>query len=138
LRRKNILLKGLSWVVLGIMFLGFQLNLYAQQDPVFSQYMNNLLTVQPAYAGMSGYVNITGLSRIQWVGFDGAPITNTFTIQGPFKKYNVGVGLSIITDKFGPVRQTGVYGDYSFRILLEDDQYFSFGLKGGFNCSGSQ
>jgi len=104
-----------------------------QQDPVFNQYMNNLLTVQPAYAGMTGYLNVTALSRIQWVGFDGAPTTNTITIQGPFQKYNVGLGLSLINDKFGPVRQNGVYADYAYRILLNDDQYISFGIKGGFN-----
>ena len=104
-----------------------------QQDPVFNQYMNNLLTVQPAYAGMTGYVNVTALSRIQWVGFDGAPTTNTVTIQGPYQKYNVGLGLSLINDKFGPVRQNGLYVDYAYRILLNDDQYISFGIKGGFN-----
>ena len=53
----------------GIMLLFTSLNLFSQQDPVFNQYMNNLLTIQPAYAGMSGYVNVTALSRIQWVGF---------------------------------------------------------------------
>ena len=105
----------------------------SQQDPVFNQYMNNLLTVQPAYAGMTGYLNVTELSRIQWVGFDGAPTTNTITIQGPFQKYNIGIGLSLINDKFGPVRQNGLYADYAYRILINDDQYFSFGIKGGFN-----
>lgn len=130
---KNKIFKGLSRVFLGILFLGFCPNLYAQQDPVFNQYMNNLLTIQPAYAGMSGYVNVTAMSRIQWVGFDGAPNTNTFTIQGPFRKYNVGIGLSIIMDKYGPVRQTGFYADYSYRVLLDNDQYFSFGIKGGIN-----
>lgn len=130
---KSIIFKGLSRVILGVLLLGFHPVLYAQQDPVFNQYMNNLLTIQPAYAGMSGYVNATVISRIQWVGFDGAPNTNTVTIQGPFKKYNVGVGFSLITDRFGPVRQTGMYADYAFRVLLEDDQYISFGIKGGFN-----
>ena len=85
-------------VVVAVWLMSSSTILYAQQDPVFNQYMNNLLTVQPAYAGMSGYVNVTAMSRIQWVGFDGAPLTNTVTIQGPFKKYNVGLGLSLITD----------------------------------------
>ncbi len=130
---KSKIVNGLAGAILGVLLMGVNTNLYSQQDPVFNQYMNNLLTVQPAYAGMSGYVNMTAMSRIQWVGFDGAPVTSTFTIQGPFKKYNVGLGLSVITDRFGPVRQTGVYADYSFRVLLNDDQYVSFGIKGGFN-----
>jgi type IX secretion system PorP/SprF family membrane protein len=130
---KRKIVKCLAGAILGVLLMGVNTDLYSQQDPVFNQYMNNLLTVQPAYAGMSGYVNMTAMSRIQWVGFDGAPVTSTFTIQGPFKKYNVGLGFSVITDRFGPVRQTGVYADYSFRVLLNDDQYISFGIKGGFN-----
>lgn len=133
MRSKKIQLRHLFRILAGMILLCTHADLFAQQDPVFNQYMNNLLTIQPAYAGMSGYVNVTALSRIQWIGFDGAPHTNTLTIQGPFKKYNVGMGLSIITDRFGPVRQTGVYGDYSYRIPLDYDQYFSFGIKGGFN-----
>ncbi len=133
LKRNNRRLNGLSWVLFGLILLVTHPDLRAQQDPVFSQYMNNLLTVQPAYAGMSGYTNVSALSRIQWVGFDGAPVTSTITINGPFRKYNIGFGLSMINDKFGPVKQVGLYADYSFRILLNDDQYISFGLKGGFN-----
>ncbi len=104
-----------------------------QQDPVFNQYMNNLLTVQPAYAGLTGYINLTAMSRIQWIGFDGAPTTNTLTVSGPVNRYNIGLGLSLINDKFGPVRQNALYVDYAYRILLNKDQYISFGLKGGFN-----
>jgi type IX secretion system PorP/SprF family membrane protein len=103
------------------------------QDPVFTQYMNNLLTIQPAYAGSSGALNITGISRAQWVGFEGAPNTNTLTINGPVRRFNVGLGLSIINDKWGPIRQNGVYVDYAYHVRLGQDQFLSFGLKGGFN-----
>jgi type IX secretion system PorP/SprF family membrane protein len=133
LKFKNKIFKSLFNVIFGILFLGFHPVSYAQQDPVFNQYMNNLLTIQPAYAGMSGYINATALSRIQWAGFDGAPNTSTLTIQGPYQRYNVGLGFSIVTDRYGPVRQTGFYGDYAFRIKLEKDKYISFGIKGGFN-----
>jgi type IX secretion system PorP/SprF family membrane protein len=91
------------------------------------------LTIQPAYAGSSGFVNVTGISRAQWIGFAGAPNTNTLTIQGPLKRYNVGLGISIVNDKWGPIRQNGLYVDYAFRVQLNPTQYLSFGLKGGFN-----
>jgi len=108
---------------------------FSQQDPVFTQYMNNLLTIQPAYAGISGTLNITGISRAQWVGFAGAPNTNTLTVSGALRKFNVGLGLSIVNDKWGPIRQNGVYVDYAYRVNLFQRQYLSFGLKGGFNIS---
>jgi len=116
------------YLVVGIASYGF-----SQQDPVYTQYMNNLLTIQPAYAGSSGALNITGISRAQWVGFEGAPNTNSLTINAPLERYNVGVGFSIINDKWGPIRQNGVYIDYAYRIKLNQDQFFSFGLKVGFN-----
>jgi len=106
---------------------------FSQQDPVYTQYMNNLLTIQPAYAGISGNLNVTGISRAQWIGFDGAPNTNTLTISGPLRRFNVGLGLSIVNDKWGPVRQNGIYVDYAYHIKILQDQYLSFGLKGGFN-----
>ena len=106
---------------------------FSQQDPVYTQYMNNLLTIQPAYAGISGDLNVTGISRAQWIGFPGAPNTNTLTISSPISKYNIGLGLSIVNDKWGPIKQNGIYVDYAFRVRLRQDQYLSFGLKGGFN-----
>jgi len=114
-------------------FIGLSLPLFSQQDPVYTQYMNNLLTIQPAYAGNNGALNITGISRAQWIGFDGAPNTNTLTINGALKRYNVGLGLSIVNDKWGPVRQNGVYVDYAYRVNITQDQFLSFGFKVGFN-----
>ena len=115
------------------LLLGHSIIAVSQQDPVFTQYMNNLLTIQPAYAGISGALNITGISRAQWVGFEGAPNTNSLTINGPLKRFNVGLGLSIVNDKWGPIRQNGVYVDYAYRVRLSEDQFLSFGIKVGFN-----
>jgi type IX secretion system PorP/SprF family membrane protein len=125
------MVKGLGYYLFVILpFYGF-----SQQDPVYTQYMNNLLTVQPAYAGISGSLNITGISRAQWVGFEGAPNTNTLSVSGPVRNYNVGLGISIVNDKWGPIRQNGLYADYAYRVQLRRDQFLSFGIKGGFNVS---
>jgi len=126
-------LRYLAISLILIFSIGFPLAGYCQQDPVYTQYLNNLLAIQPAYAGSSGFVNVTGISRAQWIGFAGAPNTNTLTIQGPLRRYNVGLGISIVNDKWGPIRQNGLYVDYAFRVQLTPDQYLSFGLKGGFN-----
>ncbi len=104
----------------------------SQQDPVYTQYLNNLLSIQPAYAGISGVLSISALSRAQWVGWEGAPNSNTFTIHFPMKSFNVGLGLSIVNDKWGPILQNGVYVDYAYRLVLRPRQFLALGIKAGF------
>ncbi|HEY3389893.1 MAG TPA: PorP/SprF family type IX secretion system membrane protein, partial [Prolixibacteraceae bacterium] len=118
------------YLLVGLSYYGI-----SQQDPVFTQYMNNMLTIQPAYAGISGSLNVTGISRAQWVGFEGAPNTNSLTINGPVRRFNVGLGLTIVNDKWGPIRQNGVYVDYAYHVKLGQNQFLSLGVKGGFNVS---
>lgn len=104
---------------------------YAQQDPQFTQYTINPLAVNSAYAGTRGHTTITGLHRTQWVGIDGAPRTQTLSIDGPVGD-RVGLGLSVINDELGPSEE--VYGDlnFSYTVPLNENYKLSFGLKGGF------
>ncbi len=105
----------------------------AQQDPLYSQYMFNTLAFNPAYAGSADVFTVMALSRHQWVGFDGAPSTQTFLAHSPLKGESMALGLTAITDKAGPLRQTGAQLDYAYRIRVSEDSRLAFGLKGGFN-----
>lgn len=104
-----------------------------QQDPLFSQYMFNTLAFNPAYAGSADVFTMMALSRHQWVGFDGAPSTQTFLAHSPLKAANMALGFTAITDRAGPMRQTGAQVDYAYRIRTGEDSRLAFGLKGGFN-----
>lgn len=106
-------------------------NASAQQDPMFTQYMHNPVSINPAYAGSRGTLNFVSIYRQQWVGMDGAPKTLTLSINSPFLNYNVGVGLSLIYDQIGPTKQTGIYADYSYRLKVTSQVKLAFGLKGG-------
>jgi type IX secretion system PorP/SprF family membrane protein len=105
----------------------------AQQDAMYTHYMYNTLAVNPAYAGSRDAFTITLLGRKQWVGFDGAPITQTLTLHSPIMKNKMGLGLSIINDKIGPTHTTSLYGDYAYKIKLNNKGTLSFGLKAGLN-----
>lgn len=105
----------------------------AQQDPLFSQYMFNTLAFNPAYAGSANVFTVMALSRHQWVGFDGAPSTQTVLAHSPLPNENMALGLSVLTDKVGPTRQTAAYADYAYRIRTGTDTRLAFGLKGGVN-----
>ena len=104
----------------------------AQQDPMFSQYMFNILSINPAYAGSADRLSMVGIHRSQWVNFEGAPITQTVTVHSPLRKENLSIGGSIINDQHGPVKQTSVFADVSYRIFFEKSK-LAFGLKTGLN-----
>ena len=109
------------------------LPLFAQQEAMYTHYMYNTLGVNPAYAGSRDALTITGLHRSQWVGFEGAPVTQTFTAHSPVLGDAVNLGLSFINDKIGPVRTSALYVDYAFRFNLTEKSKLAFGLKVGFN-----
>lgn len=119
-------------VLLFVAFFGLVGKTYAQQDAMFTQYMFNMIAINPAYAGNQGYTTVTALHRTQWVNIEGAPRTNTISIDTPIPKKNIGLGLSVIHDKIGVTNTTGASGYYSFQIPF-DRGMLSFGLQAGFS-----
>jgi type IX secretion system PorP/SprF family membrane protein len=114
-----------------LIFLLFLISsVYAQQEAQYSQYMYNTISVNPAYAGSRDVLSVLALNRSQWVGFDGAPSTSTFSINTPIPETNLGLGISAISDRIGPTEQTTVSGDISYTIGLSEKINFSFGAKG--------
>ena len=104
----------------------------AQQDPQYTQYMYNTQVVNPAYAGSRDVLSFGLLYRTQWVGFDGAPKTVTFTGDTPIGTLdNMGLGLSIVRDEIGPAIESNINIDYSYTINTSDNAELSFGMKAG-------
>lgn len=106
---------------------------HAQQDAQFTQYMYNTININPAYAGSRGVLSVFGLHRTQWVGLDGAPVTNTFSISSPINGTNIGLGLGIINDRIGPSDENNISVDFSYSIPTSETYKLSFGIKGTAN-----
>ncbi len=102
---------------------------FAQQDAQFTQYMYNTININPAYAGSRGALSILALHRTQWVGLDGAPVTNTISMNTPFNESNLGLGLSIVNDKIGPTQENTISADISYSIPTSETFKLSFGMK---------
>ena len=106
---------------------------FAQQDAQFTQYMYNTININPAYAGSRGVMSIFGLHRTQWVGLDGAPTTNAFSVNTPINNSNLGVGVSLVTDKIGPTHDNTLSADISYTIPMNENYKLSFGIKASGN-----
>lgn len=106
---------------------------FAQQDAQYTQYMYNTININPAYAGSRGVLSVFGLHRTQWVGLDGAPTTNAFSINTPINNSNLGVGLSFVNDRIGPTEENTISADISYTVQTSETYKLSFGVKGTAN-----
>lgn len=99
-------------------------------EPVYSQYWVNGLAINPAYAGSRECFSNIILYRNQWMGFPGAPETQTLSSHLPFKDEKNAVGLFLFHEKIGVTDYYDIYGNYAFRFNLGSGK-LSLGLKAG-------
>jgi type IX secretion system PorP/SprF family membrane protein len=113
-----------------LFFLLIPMGAFGQLTPVTNQYILNPLTINPAFAGNRGVLNIAAFYRKQWVGISGAPETMTFSMDAPFFDEKVGLGLVIVNDKIGVTKETQFITNYSYKIDIGEGK-ISFGLGAG-------
>lgn len=101
---------------------------FCQQDSQFTQYMYNTININPAYAGSRGSLSFFGLHRSQWMGIDGAPETNSFSVNAPILE-QLGAGFSFISDRIGPIEENTISADISYTIKTSENYKLSFGIK---------
>jgi type IX secretion system PorP/SprF family membrane protein len=113
-----------------IMLLVFQ-HVHAQTEPMYSQYMYNMLGVNPAYAGNREAMSFNFFQRNQWNGIKGAPKTTAVSIDQSIKEGRIGLGLQVYDDRLGVESATGFNGMLSTRIKVSEKGILSGGLSFG-------
>ncbi|HMQ00369.1 MAG TPA: type IX secretion system membrane protein PorP/SprF [Cyclobacteriaceae bacterium] len=104
---------------------------YAQQDPVYSQYIFNPFLLNPAYSGFSKDLNAMGAYRVQWAGFDGSPVTMSASANMSFVENKMGVGFFAMNDRIGTSNTTEFFATYAYHLELTNGSRISFGLQAG-------
>lgn len=99
---------------------------------MFTQYIFNTQSINPAYAGMWEKIGFFSLVRKNYAGIDKAPMTQLISFHTPLKNEFVGLGLNIINDNYGRESRLSIFGDYSYRIIIDQNLYLRLGLKFGF------
>ncbi|SFA74666.1 type IX secretion system membrane protein, PorP/SprF family [Flavobacterium swingsii] len=120
-------------IFLTLVFMLLESFAYSQQDSQFTQYMYNTINVNPAYAGSRRVMSVFGLHRNQWVGLDGAPITNAFSLHSPIGDANLALGLSFVNDKIGVSNENSISIAASYAIQTSENYKLAFGINGAFN-----
>ncbi|VXC41608.1 conserved exported hypothetical protein [Flavobacterium sp. 9AF] len=101
----------------------------AQQDSQYTQYMYNPMVINPAYAGSRDILSVFLLHRNQWVGLEGAPVTNNFAIHSPISVSNFGLGITFVNDRIGPTEKSSITTNLAYFIALNETFQLSLGLK---------
>lgn len=101
----------------------------AQQEAQYTQYMYNVLSYNPAYAGSREVISVFGSHRNQWVGLDGAPKTNTLSIHSPINE-QLGLGVNFLNDRLGPMDNNNITASFSYAIDIDRFYKIVFGFSG--------
>ena len=104
---------------------------YSQQDPQYTQYMFNTMSINPAYAGSKEDLSIVALARSQWVGVSGAPQTQSFSAHSPIGFSGIGIGFNLINDELGPSKELYFDANLSYTIRTSEEEKLAFGLRLG-------
>lgn len=144
-----------------VLFVIAGLQLKAQQRPQYTQYVFNPILVNPAVSGIENYTDVKAGYRSQWTGLQGAPVTSYFTINAPLGRNFIegdatqspangdnplgrsftqtymaaephhGIGLTIVTDKAGPIRQTNFDATYAYHLGISPTLNLAVGVSAG-------
>lgn len=103
----------------------------AQQDPQFTQFMSDRLSINPGVAGSKDAICATLLGRKQWNNFSGAPTTALLNIDGPISSIKSGIGLSVFIDNLGQMNYTQARLSYAYHLKVTGATKLGMGLSLG-------
>lgn len=101
-----------------------------QHTPLTSQYLFNGLLINPAYAGSRDALTANLTHRQQWVGFEGAPITQVMSLHSPLSRSKLGMGIVLYNDHIGVSNETGLFSNTAYRIRFRQGK-LAFGIGAG-------
>jgi type IX secretion system PorP/SprF family membrane protein len=104
----------------------------SQQESYYSLYRYNMNVINPAYAGADAANMLSFTSRSQWASVEDAPNTLALAFSSA-RENNVGLGISLVSDKVFIEQQTFAYVDFSYKLQTSGESALFLGLKGGGN-----
>ena len=118
------------YIILFIMFIA-NATAFSQTEPMYSQYMYNMLGVNPAYAGNREATSFNFFQRNQWIGLKGAPKTTSLSIDKAAKDGKIGLGFQAYDDRLGVESATGFNAIISSRVKVSEIGVLSGGISFG-------
>lgn len=119
-------MKTSLYITLSLLLL--RVSLTAQNQFNLSQYMLYHAFVNTAAIGSQEQLNAAVYNRSQWVGFDGAPVSQGFNLNVPFKSARHTIGLAYMHDKIGANNNNEISLGYAYKARLTSKTSLLLGL----------
>jgi type IX secretion system PorP/SprF family membrane protein len=117
--------------ILHIALLLAAINVSGQDRSVlYSQYLYNKITINPAFAGGNDVFTVSISTRNQWLGHEGAPKTQTLSSHVPLKNTKIALGLLLSHETIGARNYTSAFFNYAYRLKLSYGNV-ALGIRGG-------
>lgn len=105
------------------------LSVNAQQLPYYTQFRLNQFLMNPGVTGTKKTIDARIGYRKQWVGFDGAPVSQYITAHSRLYNGTMGVGASFYKDVTGPTERQVYTLSYAYHLRFPDLE-MSIGASG--------
>ena len=108
------------------------------QDPLFSQYYQAPLFLNPGFTGLTARQRFVVNHRLQWPGLPQAFSTYAVSYDAYLPRITSGIGIMISSDKMGSMnwRSNAVHLLYSYKVRLTETLIFSPGISFGYGSNG--
>jgi type IX secretion system PorP/SprF family membrane protein len=118
-------------LIIFIIWQGLSIGLLSQQSLLTTQYMDNPLLLNPAFAGNRNSMAVDVFSRQQWMGVEGAPSSYYAGFHLPFNNSTASVGTTILSNQVGPLMYNKLTFDYAYLLRITRRSFLSLGIRAG-------
>ncbi|MDR1756903.1 MAG: type IX secretion system membrane protein PorP/SprF [Culturomica sp.] len=113
------------------------LNGFAQTNLMrFTDYNMVQPVINPARMGTASGVNGLLLYRTRFENSDVWPSTGVLNLHTLIEEKNLGGGLNLVFDKYGPYQKLHAYVAGTYRLQVNEGRYLFFGIQAGVNYVG--
>lgn len=110
----------------------FSISFFGQHSTLTSNYLLNIFSINPAYAGQRRATDLTIFYRKQWLGASGTPQTASIMGSMEIKPKNLSIGLQLDNDNIGFTTTTNIKMAFSYRIKIDKQRKIAFGIMPGY------
>lgn len=116
--------------------------IFAQQTPVYANYIYNTVVINPAHAGYYKNTDVTLINTGFFNAIEGSPKNIGITVNAPLRSKHIGLGAGIASDEIGVTSTASFFAAYSYKLFFDSEyaqgrwwaynpNILSFGLSAG-------